>query len=109
MKRLIVQADDRPLGDLGLVQLAARLGASLERRRAQRAVQAHPAPAARPIFSDAIEDFDAAAAEEAARARADFFGGQHSADGEASTESAFAPAVESETGRRPPGLRRAGA
>jgi hypothetical protein len=82
------EADDRPVEELGLVQLAARLGASIERRRAwlaerQNAVHRHPvAP-----FADA-EDFEAAGAEDAARAIADFFGpasaGQREA-GEAAT------------------------
>jgi hypothetical protein len=66
--------DDRPLAELGLVQLAARLGASLERRKAQRAapVQAAP-PAALPPLAGA-EDFEAAEADDAARAIAEFFG-----------------------------------
>jgi hypothetical protein len=68
--------DDRPVEELGLVQLAARLGASLERRRAWLAQRpsATPAPAPAPApFADG-EDFEAAQPEDAARAMADFFG-----------------------------------
>jgi hypothetical protein len=69
-------ADDRPLEELGLVQLAARLGASLEKRKAFIAAQ--PPQALRAVripapLADA-EDFEAAEADEAARAIADFFG-----------------------------------
>jgi hypothetical protein len=68
--------DDRPLDQLGLVQLAARLGASLEKRRAHIA-QRHDAtaavPAAVPPLANA-GDFEAAEADDAARAIADFFG-----------------------------------
>jgi hypothetical protein len=66
--------DDRPLAELGLVQLAARLGASLERRKAQRAapVQAAPPAALAPLTG--AEDFEAAGADDAARAIAEFFG-----------------------------------
>jgi hypothetical protein len=66
--------DGRALDELGLVQLAARLGASLEKRRAQlanRQVEA-AAPAVAPLSG--TEDFEAAGAEDAARAIADFFG-----------------------------------
>lgn len=66
--------DDRPLAELGLVQLAARLGASLAKRRAAQASrQAATAPAMVPPLAGA-EGFDAAEAEDAARAIADFFG-----------------------------------
>lgn len=64
-------ADDRPLEELGLVQLAARLGASIEKRRALKAAAAvaepqRPAPGA--------ANFEVAEPEDAARAIADFFG-----------------------------------
>jgi hypothetical protein len=64
---------DRPLDELGLVQLAARLGASLKKRRARLAADAPalPTPALAAIAS--TEDFEAAEAEDAARAIADFF------------------------------------
>lgn len=65
--------EERPLESLGLVQLATRLGASLERRRAQRATHGLATPVRAPLFAADEEDFDSAAAEEAARARADFF------------------------------------
>ncbi|MGX7896339.1 hypothetical protein [Tsuneonella sp. HG222] len=65
-------ADGRPLDDLGLVQLAARLGASLERRRAQREAASHDTARVQ-VFAASPEDFDAAAAEDAAAARASFF------------------------------------
>ncbi len=70
-------ADDRPLDELGLVQLTARLGASIEKRRAwlaerQEAVSATPSPTA-VSFTEA-DDFEAVGAEDAARAIADFFG-----------------------------------
>jgi hypothetical protein len=64
---------ERPLEDLGLVQLAARLGASLKKRKA-RAAQREPVETALPIAALAPgEDFEAAEAEDAARAMADFF------------------------------------
>jgi hypothetical protein len=69
-------ADDRPLEELGLVQLAARLGASLEKRKAFIAAQPPQALHAVRIpapLADA-EDFEVAEADEAARAIADFFG-----------------------------------
>jgi hypothetical protein len=63
---------DRPLEELGLVQLAARLGASLKKRKALAAAEsAVAAPALAPIA--AADDFVAAEPEEAARAMADFF------------------------------------
>lgn len=66
--------EDRPLAELGLVQLAARLGASLQKRKARLAAPlAVSAPSAIPPLAGA-EDFEAAEAEEAARAIADFFG-----------------------------------
>ena len=74
------EVDDRPVEELGLVQLAARLGASLEKRRAWLAQRpsAGPAPAPAPVpFADG-EDFEAARPEEAARAMADFFGSANS-------------------------------
>lgn len=58
-----------PLGELGLVQLVQRLGASLERRREWLATAAVPAPAAMPTA-----DFEPAPAEEAAQAMAAYFG-----------------------------------
>ena len=64
---------DRPLDELGLVQLATRLGKAIEQRRAQRANPVRPAP--HPALSACNEDFDAAAEDDAAQARAEFFGG----------------------------------
>ena len=65
--------DDRPLAELGLVQLAARLGASLEKRKVWLASHLTAiAPAASPPAG--AEDFEAAEAEDAARAIAEFFG-----------------------------------
>jgi hypothetical protein len=62
----------RPLDELGLVQLAARLGASLKKRKALTAREpAIAAPALAPVA--AAGDFEAAGAEDAARAIADFF------------------------------------
>jgi len=69
-------ADDRPVEELGLVQLAARLGASIEKRRAWLAQRQTADSIARPpvsAFADP-DDFAAAEAEDAARAIADFFG-----------------------------------
>ncbi|WP_235913414.1 hypothetical protein [Croceibacterium salegens] len=83
--------DDRSLDDLGLVQLAARLGASLERRRAQRVPQGYAVPAPCPIFTEKTEDFCAAAADEAALARADFFGGKKTAHHDNFDEPEFGP------------------
>ncbi len=66
--------DERPLDELGLVQLAARLGASLAKRKARLASQPPAtAPAAVPPLGG-TEDFEAAEADDAARAIADFFG-----------------------------------
>lgn len=67
-------AGERPLADLGLVQLAAHLGALIERRRvrsAERACSARATPPAGAPFGP--EDFGAAAAEDAAFAIANFF------------------------------------
>jgi hypothetical protein len=75
-------ADDRPTEELGLVQLAARLGASIEKRRARLAERQLASPASPPPptpFGDA-EDFEAAQAEDAARAIADFFGPAQAAE-----------------------------
>lgn len=63
---------DRPLDDLGLVQLAGRLGAAIERRRTLKAAQAAAAPAA--LTPDMPAAVEVAEAEDAARAMADFFG-----------------------------------
>jgi hypothetical protein len=71
--------DDSPLEDLGLVQLAGRLGAAIERRRALKAAHS-VAPAPAPI---ALAEFEAAKPEEAARAIASFFGSKESAGSEA--------------------------
>jgi hypothetical protein len=79
--------DDRPLAELGLVQLAARLGASLERRRARRAAPVQTSPAPVPSFAGA-DDFEAAEADEATRAMAEFFG---TATHEPSEEVELAP------------------
>jgi hypothetical protein len=66
--------DERPLEELGLVQLAARLGASLAKRKARLASRPRAtAPAEVPPFT-ATQDFEAAEADDAARAIADFFG-----------------------------------
>jgi hypothetical protein len=64
---------DRPLDELGLVQLAARLGASLKKRKERVAAGAPAivAPTVAPIATS--DDFEAAEPEEAARAIADFF------------------------------------
>ena len=68
-------ADDRPLEELGLVQLAARLGASIERRRARLTAGPSTVPSLRlPVTPAADADFEAAEPEDAARAIADFFG-----------------------------------
>ncbi len=61
-----------PLADLGLVQLAQRLGASLERHREARAAAATAPVAAAPAVP---EPFEAAPAQEAAEAMAAYFGG----------------------------------
>ena len=70
------ETEDRPVEELGLVQLAARLGASLEKRRAWLAERQAAAPAAAlaPAPFGDVENFEAAGADEAARAMADFFG-----------------------------------
>jgi hypothetical protein len=65
--------DERELDELGRVQLATRLGAASERRRARQSAQAAPRTAAEPFFAATGEDFAVAAAEEAALARANFF------------------------------------
>jgi hypothetical protein len=78
--------ENRPLEDLGLVQLATRLGSAIERRRALLAAQASSRPAGNASLAETNEDFDAAAAEDAARARADFFGAA-----KASQPEPFAP------------------
>lgn len=67
--------DDSPLEDLGLVQLAGRLGAAIERRRTLAASRpaSRPAPAPAPFLS---AGFEAAEPEDAARARASFFGSE---------------------------------
>jgi hypothetical protein len=65
--------DGRELDELGLVQLATRLGAAIERRRARQSAQAAPRTALEPVFAAKGEDFAAAAAEDAALARASFF------------------------------------
>ena len=67
-----------PLEELGLVQLVQRLGASLERRRElamaapEPVAPAVPAPSA--SAAPVLEEFDAAAAEDAAEAMAAYFG-----------------------------------
>jgi hypothetical protein len=64
---------DRPLEDLGLVQLAARLGASIQKRRERLAAPqpAWPVSALPPVAGG--EEFEVAEADDAARAIADFF------------------------------------
>ena len=61
-----------PLGDLGLVQLVQRLGATIERRREQMA-NAATLPSEMPA-AFAEPDFEPAAREEAVQAMAAFFG-----------------------------------
>lgn len=92
--------DDRPLADLGLVQLAARLGASLKKRKALIAANPRQAePAAVAPLATAV-DFEAAEPDEAARAIADFFGavptpepGPKAIEPEVSPAAPFAPAM----------------
>jgi hypothetical protein len=67
--------DNRPLDELDLVQLAGRLGASIDKRRAWLAQRrsdpsARPAP---PVLLENLDHFNAAGASDAARAMADFF------------------------------------
>ena len=96
-------ADERAVEELGLVQLAARLGASIEKRRAWLAERQNAASPRRHrrarAFGDA-DDFDAAEAEDAARAIADFFGPP---DAEETQESRRfrAPAPQFEPASRP--------
>ncbi|MXP40376.1 hypothetical protein GRI75_01790 [Altererythrobacter soli] len=65
--------DASPLEELGLVQLAGRLGAAIERRRTLEASGPAPAPGPAPFLS---AEFEAAEPEDAARAIASFFGSQ---------------------------------
>lgn len=69
--------DARQLDDLGLVQLAQRLGSSIERRRQLRAARAALAAVAAPPSTAALrvldEDIDVAAPDEAAEAMAAWF------------------------------------
>lgn len=98
------------LDDLALVQLAQRLGASIARRREQRAAEAAQAAAAQALASSApvalqaampaalAEDFDAAEAAEAAQAMAAYFGAaepavESVAEAVAEPEPAPAPAA----------------
>nr|WP_166178366.1 hypothetical protein [Altererythrobacter segetis] len=85
-------SDDRPLAELGLVQLAARLGASIARRKALQASRQPTLTAAIPPLAGA-EDFEAAEADEAARAIADFFGHGKSADVSPAQAELAAPAA----------------
>jgi len=79
--------DDRPLEEFGLVQLAARLGASIEKRRERRT----SSPAATVLtVTPALAtptDFEAARADDAARAIAEFFGTANALEAEASPAS----------------------
>jgi hypothetical protein len=75
--------DERPLDELGLVQLAARLGASLAKRTAWLASQPQAATPATIAPFAGTEDFEAAEADDAARAIADFFGPANSAEPDA--------------------------
>ncbi|MGZ3257076.1 MAG: hypothetical protein ACXU68_09945 [Croceibacterium sp.] len=92
--------DDRPLAELGLVQLAARLGATIEKRKALVAAQPlHVVPAAL-APSAAAADFEAAEPDEAARAIADYFGAAVSPEPEPAViqpepvaDTSFAPAA----------------
>ena len=85
--------DGRPLEELGLVQLAARLGASLNKRKARLAAREPVLQAALPPLAGA-DRFEAAEAEDAARAIADFFGSAEAAAPVAKAESIdTAPAV----------------
>jgi len=101
--------DDRPVEELGLVQLAARLGTLIETRRAWLAQRhsAVPAPAA-PLapFGDS-EGFEAAEAEDAARAIADFFGPTSAADAPGATMEREAPAERLEPDPAPVTLSQA--
>jgi hypothetical protein len=68
------RADARQLDDLGLVQLAQRLGSSIERRRQLRAARAAAAvPIAPAPLRVLDEDIDMAAPDEAAEAMAAWF------------------------------------
>jgi hypothetical protein len=73
-------AADRPLDELGLVQLAARLGASLRKRKARFVPPEQSAPVPVVAAIGATEDFEAAGAEDAARAIADFFASGNSGE-----------------------------
>lgn len=64
--------DDRPIEEFGLVQLAERLGAAIEKRRVLKASQSAARPSEPTL--DAPKDFGVAAPEDATRAIADFFG-----------------------------------
>lgn len=90
-------ADDRPLAELGLVQLAARLGASIEKRRARLTERQSAAPAPEPAVAPFAEadDFEAAGAEDAARAIADFFGPANRTQAEDEMAEAFEAPVQS--------------
>ena len=84
--------DGRPLDELGLVQLAARLGASLEKRKAQFAARRPAFPAALAPLAGA-DLLETAEAEDAARAIADFFSSPEAAASLAKT-AASGPASD---------------
>ena len=71
------EAQHRPaepsLGELGLMQLTARLAASLAERRKQRAANEPARPPAQPPSPGALGEFEPSGADEVARATADFF------------------------------------
>jgi len=78
---LSVDRKDSELDEIGLVQLAQRLGASIEKHRAFRSARAAAlASAAKPVAKPLAEDFEVAEADEAAAAMANFFGGNASHD-----------------------------
>jgi len=84
--------DGCPLDELGLVQLATRLGASLEKRKAQLAARRPAFPATLPPLAGA-DPLETAEAEDAARAIADFFGSPEAAASLAKT-AASGPASD---------------
>jgi hypothetical protein len=94
-----VGGDDRPVEELGLVQLAARLGASLERRRAWLAARQPDDPVPAPVPTPFVDEvFEAARPEDAARAIADFFGPANADQAEEGVPAfqAVAPQVDPE-------------
>ena len=102
-------APDSEMDDLGLVQLAQRLGASIEKRRELLAARAEllAAAAAVPVVTAApvlAEDFDLAAPDEAAEAMAAYFSRPQAAEAQAlaGEEDAADAADEDETASSDP-------